>query len=267
MVRTNAVRLYSVEAFEPVNDFNSKIVQWLNEDIVVREHNPPAAFSPVRIQLDNAIRGLQGPAMRGVCRDQLSNLTNTLLSIDLGEYLQERLSDDQINESGFRTARSQGQAKNNGENFVNAIVYLLANLLSHQDEVLVDKGTPPGLKNTLSFRRVIDLQNSGEAGFNINIECDFAIFSRSNPLNAIVISAKTRLKEVFHVGTMWKLFFDMVSDQHCVSKWNLQDVGDVSRIDYCFATADMIPPGGARTQGPDVERDAPRNLIESPLLS
>lgn len=153
--------------------------------------------------------------------------------------------------------------KNNGENFVNAIVYALAHLLSHQDEVLVDKGAPPALKRALKLTRIVKLKGCPKPlALDIPIECDFCVFARSNPLNAIIVSAKTRLKEVFHVGTMWKLIFDMIGDAHCEKKWGSVHTEQLKKALYCFATADMIPPGGERTQGPDIERDDPRNLIK-----
>src|SRR6185503_15231338 len=79
--------------------------------------------------------------------------------------------------------------------------------------------------------------------------------------NAIVVSAKTRLKEIFHVGTMWKLLFDMLDDDYCLDKWGLSGPTGEIKMRYVFATADNIPAGGKQTQGPDVERAEVRNLI------
>lgn len=93
------------------------------------------------------------------------------------------------------------------------------------------------------------------------VESDFCIFSRTNPLNAIVCSAKTRLKEVFHIGTMWKLFFDVLDDEHCKQKWGLRGVGGTSDMDYVFATADNIREGGKNSQGPDLKPEGVRNLL------
>lgn len=251
-------RLYDAKTKVPVDGFNALVVRWLKDEVFIHEHKPAAAFSPVRTIYDQEISLLGGG--RDAHRELLSRLTPLLLNVDLSTHLQSRLLGDLINETGFRTALSQGQAKNNGENFVNTIVYALAQLLSHQDDVLVQKGTPPGLQASLCLKRKVKLA-SGEQELRIPIECDFAIFRRSDPTDAVVVSAKTRLKEVFHIGTMWKLLFDMVSDDYCERKWQLTSGGSTANIEYCFATADMIPPKGTKTQGPDVERDKPRNLI------
>lgn len=260
MARVQITQLYNATK-HPAAGFNGLILSWLRDEIRVREHSPAAAFSPVRELFDVEIAELlRTLPTRAAHRELLSRLTPMLLDVDISGHLSGRLIKDLINETGFRTALSQGQAKNNGENFVNAIVYSLAELLSHQDRILVDKGTPPGLRDALTLTRKIELA-PGTKQIHIPIECDFAIFDRADPTNAIVISAKTRLKEVFHVGTMWKLLFDMVGDAYCEHKWGLEAAGDRSRIEYCFATADMIPPKGNKTQGPDVEREAPRNLI------
>lgn len=253
-------RLYQTKTSNPQPCFNAMVLQWLQDELRVVEHSPAAAFLPVRTLFDLEIEQLGSPASRNAHRALLSRLTPMLLDIDLTDHLKGRLLASLVNETGFRTTLSQGQAKNNGENFVNAIVYSLARLLQHQDDVLIDKGTPPCLKSALTLKRTASLA-SGVASFRVPIECDFAIFSRSNPSNAIVVSAKTRLKEVFHIGTMWKLLFDMAGDRHCEEKWGLTSEGVTANIEYCFATADMIPPGGKNTQGPDVERTSPRNLI------
>ena len=90
-----------------------------------------------------------------------------------------------------------------------------------------------------------------------------SIFLRSDPSKVILISAKTRLKEVFHIGTMWKLLFDTLDDPHCLAKWGLARDSNISVSDmlYVFATADMVKEGGTNSQGPDVDRIKPRNLI------
>jgi hypothetical protein len=185
-----------------------------------------------------------------------------MFSHDLSEELKQRLDPALINAGGFRTTLSQGVAKNVGENFVNLLVFALASLLEDQDDILVDKGLPPALKSALTLQREVQLQSSIKT-IEIPLEGDLAIFSRTDPLNAVVVSAKTRLKEVFHIGTMWALFFDMIGDTHCLAKWQL--TGDVTvdrrRLSYVFATADMVNSEGAKSQGPDVERDEPRNLI------
>ena len=124
---------------------------------------------------------------------------------------------------------------------VHLIVYAIVDLLQGQDEILIDKGLSPTLKRALTLTRTVPLK-IGEKQVHIPIEGDLAIFSRSNPMNAIVISAKTRLKEIFHIGTMWKLLFDTLGDEHCLKKWDLdRPTSDpVGEILYVFATADMV---------------------------
>jgi hypothetical protein len=169
---------------------------------------------------------------------------------------------DLINTSGFRTTLAQGFAKNVGENFVNLIVYALADLLKDNDIVLIDKGMPPELAEAMKLKRIVPI-GAQQREIRIPIEGDCAIFSRSDPLNAIVISAKTRLKEVFHIGTMWKILFDTLNDEHCLKKWGMtaNTNKSMANVLYTFATADMVNSGGSKTQGPDVEREEPRNLI------
>jgi len=80
---------------------------------------------------------------------------------------------------------------------------------------------------------------------------------------------------------MWKLFFDIQSDQYCLDRWRLKTtphqkpgtllasleeavpVAEARKLDmlYVFATADLIPPS-KRGQGPDIVREDPRNLIK-----
>lgn len=261
MPRAAKPRLYQNNI--PTANFNETVLKWLRGEIKIPEHQKTAAFEPVRTLFDAGLKELTPTeSKRESHRTLLSNLTTMLLGVDLTGHLSARLIGNLINETGFRTALSQGAAKNNGENFVNAIVYSIAQLLRDQDEVLVDKGTPPPLREELELRRTIKLSAiAAPITMHIPVECDFAIFSRSNPRKAIIVSAKTRLKEVFHVGTMWKLLFDMIEDEYCAKKWGVTSSGSTSEMKYCFATADMIPPGGKKTQGPDVERDEVRNLI------
>jgi hypothetical protein len=263
MATSRRERLYAQDTFEPRAAFNKAIVAWPRNTQKFSEHKPAAAFEPVREVLDKKLGDLlKVQSTRNAHKELLSSLTNILLTIDLSAHLGGRLQGELINSTGFRTALSQGSAKNNGENFVNAIVYSLAILLSKQDKILVDKGVPPLIRRSLEIFRKVPLTSLAEPlKINVPIECDFAIFSRDNPLDAIVISAKTRLKEVFHVGTMWKILFDMIGDEYCERKWGLVSRGSLNEMLYCFATADMIPTGGTNTQGPDVERDFPRNLI------
>ena len=62
---------------------------------------------------------------------------------------------------------------------------------------------------------------------------------------------------------MWKIFFDMINDQNSLDKWNLNtnDGADLRKTLYLFVTADMVKKGAKKSQGGDVERDEPRNLI------
>lgn len=251
----------------PTADFNSLVQGWLRDDIRVREHKPPAAFGKLRHAYEGRLAQLShNPRQWENHRVLLSDLTNVMLGINLAPSISDRLESSTINEGGFRTALAQGVAKNSGENFVNMIVYALADSLAHQDEVLVDKGLPAPLKEALTLRRTFAGAGEGRQELTIPIESDFCVFARSNPRNAIIGSAKTRLKEVFHIGTMWKLFFDMLDDPHCLQKWSLETSDTTCSpprdMEYIFATADMVPPGGQRSQGGDVEREEPRNLIK-----
>ena len=141
------------------------------------------------------------------------------------------------------------------------MVYALSCLLENEDSVLVDKGMPPKLKEAMTLTREVESLGTKRT-ITIPIEGDMCIFSRQNQLDAIVISAKTRLKEVFHIGTMWKLFFDIADDEYCLNKWGLESRStSLKDAVYLFATADMVNTSGRNSQGPDVERDEPRNLI------
>ena len=261
--RRTMVRLYQPDG-QPCRDFNLLIRQWLECSIFVLGHQRPAAFDGVRDAYNTAVATARraGLSVRDANRVAMSDLTTMLFGHDLATELAARLTGETVNPTGFRTTLSQGVAKNVGENFVNVVVYALTDLLAHQDEVLVDKGMPPQLKQALGLKRVVPLK-TGAKEIRIPIEGDATIFRRSNPLDAIVISAKTRLKEVFHIGTMWKMLFDCISDPHCLAKWGMSRVtnDDISRVLYTFATADMVAKGGRKTQGPDVERTTPRNLI------
>jgi len=255
-------RLYDSSG-APSAGFNTAIRGWLEGSLRVKEHVRPKAFEELRVAYDLELDTL---LQKGVCRWQahgmlLSNLTKLMLGNDITGQLATRLAAENINPLGFRSALSQGLAKNTGENFINAIVYAVSDSLMDQDEVLVDKGLPPPLREWLTLKKTVVQRASGSRTLTASIEGDLCVFSRSAPHNAIIVSAKTRLKEVFHIGPMWKLLFDMIGDQYCLQKWGL--VAKSSRPDmlYVFATADMIPPGGTRTQGPDVERREVRNLI------
>ncbi|KQU24046.1 hypothetical protein ASG65_19110 [Bacillus sp. Leaf13] len=262
-------RLY--EDGVPCENFNQRIKSWLDMTETIKEHTTPKAFESLRQlytqNLDELLLISEDPNDGwSAHRHLLSNLTDVMYGIDIAVELATRLSPDSINSSGFRTALSQGAAKNTGENFINIIVYILADLLSYQDEVLVVKGLPPMLREPLTLRRTFTDKNGVMREIKMPIEGDLCIFSRSNPLNAIVVNAKTRLKEIFHIGTMWKLFFDMVDDDYLLNKWGLRKDPNLTtalstNMQYIFITADMIKTDGTNTQGGDVEREDVRNLI------
>jgi hypothetical protein len=257
-------RLYDANG-QPVGGINELVHGWLDGSIDVQEHKPPAQFAQLREAYDEALASLeQGGLTRKAAHIKLlSELTELIQGQDLSAPLAERLSAAPINESGFRTALSQGFAKNAGENFINIIVYALADILKDQDDILVDKGTPVPLRSLLSLSRTVRISPRKTRDISIPIESDLAIWRRSRPTEAVIISAKTRLKEIFHVGTMWKLFFDMLNDEYCLDKWELTAAArpKARKMLYVFATADNIPLGGKSTQGPDVERAEVRNLI------
>jgi hypothetical protein len=259
---SSKARLYEADG-TPAVGFNRMIGGWLDGSLMVREHSAPAQFDELRNAYDAALDALEQTDLtrRQAHFKLLSELTDLIQGQNLSTALATRLSAAPINEGGFRTALSQGFAKNAGENFINLIVYALADILAEQDEVLVDKGTPPPLRELLLLRRKFQVADGSARELTIPIESDLAIWRRSRPTEAIIVSAKTRLKEVFHVGTMWKLFFDMLDDEYCQAKWGLQGPELASEMRYVFATADNIPAGGSRTQGPDVERPEVRNLI------
>lgn len=256
-------KLYD-ENGKPRPDFNKTVRAWLRGDLMVREHKPPAAFDGLLKHYDSLTAELFGmdpkPHRTTVHRHMLSNLTDVMNATDLSSQLTERLADSRINQGGSRSTLSQGVMKNSGENFVNAIVYALADCLQGQDEILVDKGLPAPLRPKMTMvRKFVGTMESRD--LELVVESDFCLFRRSNPLDAIVCNAKTRLKEVFHIGTMWKLFFDMLGDNHCQAKWGLSAEGDTSKMHYVFVTADNIREGGRNSQGPDLKPEGVRNLL------
>nr|6EK1_A Chain A, restriction endonuclease PfoI [Pseudomonas fluorescens] len=256
-------RLYEKDG-SPVQDFNRFVKGWLDIEFGLKEHQPPKVFDTIRDKYNEAIEAvvLSGVAPRTAHKAALSTLTELLFGHDLAKELSARLDIQPIGVGGFRSAHSQAFAKNVGENFVNLMVYALACILKDNDDVLVDKGLPPHLKKALTLSRECRIKDTLRE-IKIPIEGDLCVFSRSNHCNAIVISAKTRLKEVFHIGTMWALFSDVAKDEYCLNKWGLKVESSESLKDtmYVFATADMINKDGARSQGCDVERETPRNLI------
>lgn len=267
--RQTIPRLYDGDG-NPVRDFNRLIKSWLDcsERIVGRSR--PAAFESLRLAYLEPLELLQAEKEMtrwAAHRTLLTKLTDLMFGVDIAKEISPRLTSEHINLKGFRSALAQGVAKNTGENFINTIVYALADALSFQDEVLVDKGLPPALRRALGVKRIFTASDGSIREFEIKIEADLCIYARSNPYNAIILSGKTRLKEVFHIAVMWKLLLDMLDDDYCKSKWGLERASDLPNeattesVLYVFATADMISKEGKRTQGCDVERSQVRNLI------
>lgn len=272
VARPAKIRLYNKNG-TPCTNFNHLIAGWLDGSVDVKEHSKPAAFESLRIAYCSALNKLieeKGLSRWDANRTLLSNLTDLMFGVDITEEIGSRLTSEQINIKGFRSALAQGFAKNTGENFTNIIVYALADALSFQDEVVVDKGLSPILRKSMEMKKNFATPNGPNREITVKIEGDFCVFSRTNQENAIVISAKTRLKEIFHIAVMWKLFLDMLEDEYCRNKWGLQlankgktifDESELRNILYVFATADMISKDGTKTQGCDVEREEVRNLI------
>lgn len=236
--------------------FNETVVAWLEHEKQISNHVPPKTFPDVIPRYHKALDALKQKKSSRPEKDIMNRLTDILLGVDLRQSLEKRLESESTS-SGFRSPVSQGMAKNTGENFVNLIVYNLARSLGDTG-ICVEKGTPPRLREESRLERKI----FGEK-LEIPIEGDLTVFEFDNPLNAIMVNAKTRLKEIFHVGTMWKLFFDIASSEELLRKWELgSKARDLDEVLYCFATADLVPPGGTRSQGPDVEVKDPRNLLK-----
>lgn len=253
----------------PIKHFNRHILEWLKGDIQIDEHDPPAAFEGVRQAYDDLLKTvLIEIEKKGLQRWDghkyiLSHLTDLMFGVDILTPLSSRLSGVSINSGGFRSPLAQGSAKNMGENFVNAIVYTLADALIGQDEILVDKNLPPILKPLLRLEKIF-IDSSGKSEIlRLPVEGDMCIFSRRDPTKAIIISAKTRLKEVFHVGTMWALFFEMLKDPYCQQKWNLKSSLTEADMHYVFATSDSIKANTENSQGPDLKPTGVRNLIKA----
>jgi hypothetical protein len=256
------IRLYVNSV--PIAGLNRCVVSWLKNDIATREHGKPAAFDEMRNACDLEVEALlEDPTISDewAARKQLlSRMTDLMFGDDISGRLMN-LSSDRINPAGFRSALSQSVAKNTGENFINSLVYVLASALADQDEILVDKGVPPPLKPLLMMNKTFTDKDGKARKIDIKIEVDFAIWRRSDPTQAIVVNAKTRLKEVFHIGTMWKLLYDILGDPYCQQKWGLTVPDRAPDMLYVFATADMIRSTGTNSQGADVERKEVRNLI------
>jgi hypothetical protein len=248
------------------------VIAWLTGDS--RYDRPtPKAFEKLLYNYKRtvgdalAVSG-DGPAKRWAAhRLALSGLTDVLFGVDLRPELASRLTQQEINPAGFRTTLSQGVAKNTGEHFINLTAYALADALRFQDEVLVEKGLPPQLRSLLTLLREVETGSGPtKTVIKIPLEVDLCVYLRSDPSNAILVSAKTRLKEVFHIAVMWKFFFDFFADEHCLSRWGLRPGASTAmpitrNMIYTFATADMIRKTGRETQGPDIERGEVRNLI------
>src|ERR1035441_3175731 len=257
---------------EPIAGFNEHLIAWLSGDGRYLR-STPKAFEKLLYNYKQTVEdaiGLPGPGEGTRWAAQplaLSGLTDVLFGVDLRPELAARLTHQEINPAGFRTTLSQGVAKNTGEHFINLTAYALADALKFQEKVLVEKGLPPHLHAPLILLRDVETgATPTKTVIKIPIEVDLCIYLRSDPTNAILVSAKTRLKEVFHIAVMWKLFFDFCADEHCLSRWGLRpkvrtEKPITSNMIYTFATADMIRKTGRETQGPDIERGEIRNLI------
>ncbi len=164
------VRLYDANG-EPNSEFNKRVWGWLDSSIEVKEHQRPAQFEQLRAAYDEAHSALLATGLdpTGAHSKLLSELTELIQGQDLSKALSSRLSAAPINETGFRTALSQGFAKNAGENFINVIVYALAQIFGDQDRILVDKGTPPPLRELLTLRRVFQTSDGDQRDIVIPI--------------------------------------------------------------------------------------------------
>lgn len=237
-------------------EFNDRIKGWLEGDVHLKSHKTPKTFDQLLNPYQKYLDDLEKNGSANPCKEINNHLTDLMFGVDISKSLTVRLSQDTLS-GGFRSQVSQGIAKNAGENFVNLMVYNLACNLADTG-LCVDKGLHPTLNEEMRLTKSMLSTN-----LTIPIEGDLCIFDFNDPLNAIVISAKTRLKEIFHVGTMWALFFQIARDEQLMTKLGIE--GRARRLDnvsYCFATADMIPPGGRKSQGPDIERESVRNLIK-----
>jgi hypothetical protein len=258
------LKLYDADRI-PVEGFNGLVHEWLRDKVRLVEHSPPAAFDFMRtayeLEVENLLTTEEAPDVWTAHRTLLSDLTRLMFGDDISGRLSSKLSAERINPAGFRSQLTQSVAKNTGENFINAIVYALAACLRDQDDVLIDKGMAAPLRPLLTLERHFAGSSGQERFIQIPIEVDVSIWLRSDPTRAIIVNAKTRLKEIFHIGTMWKLLYDMIGDKYARAKWELEGSDKASQMKYVFATADMIRTTGTGTQGPDVEREEVRNLI------
>lgn len=265
----------------PIPVFNTHVLAWLSGEAVYNRNTPRAFDALLAIYKSKLSAELMTQSKWDANKKVLNALTEIMFSVDLGPELAGRLSDQVINDTGFRSTRSQGVAKNTGEAFINLMLYGICDALSFQDRIIADKGLPSPVKNAITMKRKITFSTGITKEYEFPIEVDLCIYDREDPSRAILLSAKTRLKEVFHIAVMWKMLFDVIDDAHCKTKWNLTTRneagsitpnpssvtattaagGETSNMKYVFATADMIRTTGRATQGPDVERDEPRNLI------
>jgi len=126
--------------------FNKSVIRWLRGEVQISNHSQPIAFRPYIYAYEDLKRKLNESRGKPPQREILNHLTDILLSVDLKKELSKRLSDE--TGSGFRSALSQGLAKNMGENFVDLIVYNLAEGLGNSG-IVVDKGVPPLLKKEM----------------------------------------------------------------------------------------------------------------------
>lgn len=253
---------------DPVHEFNEHVLSWL-DGTPYADRPSPKAFTGLLAAYNESVKTHVTDdtvlTRWKAQRHALTGLTETMFSFDMTPELLERMSQREINPNGgFRTPLAQSAAKNIGEHFANLTVYGLADALKFQDDILVTKGIPPHLRSKLILKRNVFNGTNMDTLF-IPIEVDLCIFRRSNPTDAIIVSAKTSLKQTFHQATMYKLFFDCFKYPEAQRIWGLypNDGTDVTKnMLYVFTTADMIKTTGHNTEGPDIERDEVRNLIK-----
>jgi len=177
---SNKVSLYHLytKTNEPCPNFNYYVAEWLDDTLRLKEHKPAKAFAPLRsaynalFETTRQVPENQSLSEWQIHRKLLSTLTNIMLKTDIRSVL-THLSAENINIGGFRSALSQGMAKNTGENLANIIVYVLAKMLAHQDEVLVDKGSALPLRPHLTLYRTFQGAKTGEEELDLPIEGDY----------------------------------------------------------------------------------------------
>lgn len=88
------------------------------------------------------------------------------------------------------------------------------------------------------------------------VEADITIL-RPSDMTAVVLSAKTTLKERLHIAVMWRLVLEAAKDPGWSARLGIKPVPDIEvlrRLRYCFVTADLGERGDLLS---------PRNLIKA----